>query len=90
MKGCKKPLIYSILSLVISIIAWNFFQLAAVVSLVLGIIALIDLHKNFSLYSSQKELKLASLVIGILGVVISILVLIACILGIIVILSTPQ
>ena len=71
MEGCKKPLVYSILSLSFGIVSWFIFGFISIAGLILGIMSLVDLHKNSDLYVSEEGTKTASLVVGILGVVIS-------------------
>ena len=87
MEGCKKPLVYSILSLSFGIVSWFLFGFISIAGLILGIIALVDVTKNGANYINEEGMKTASLVMSIVGVVISGFAVISWFLGILAMLA---
>lgn len=87
MEGCKKPLVYSILSLSFGVVSWFLFGFISIAGLILGIMALVDVTKNGDEYVNEEGKKTASLIMSIIGIVVSGVAVISWFLGIIMALS---
>lgn len=87
MEGCKKPLVYSILSLSFGVVSWFLFGFISIAGLILGIMALVDVTKNGAEYANEEGKKTASLIMSIIGIVVSGVAVISWFLGIIMALS---